>query len=128
MNTGGPAVHFSFNSAGAQRFEQLTGQNMPNPATPDKYRHLGIVLDKRLVNAPSDSNRRFPTAAMISGGTMTDQEVELTVQVLDAGSLPAALNKTPISEEIISPTLGGETVEQGKRAIIASLDRRRACS
>ena len=47
------------------------------------------------------------------------------MEVLNAGSLPAALNKTPISEEIISPTLGGQTVEQGKRAIIGVADWRR---
>ncbi len=117
---GGPAVHFSFNSAGAQRFERLTGQNLPNPATPDVYRRLGILLDGKLVNAPTIRST-ISDRGMISGGSMTDRDVELTVQVLDAGSLPAALNKTPISQEIISPTLGGQTVEQGKRAIIASL-------
>ncbi len=117
---GAPAVHFSFNSRGAQRFEKLTGQNTPNPATPDKFRHLGILLDNRLVNAPT-IRTAISDRGMISGGTMTDREVELTVQVLDAGSLPAALSKTPIGEEVISPTLGGQTVEQGKRAIIASM-------
>src|SRR5690348_9265163 len=117
---GGPAVHFAFNSAGAQRFERLTGQNVPNPATPDVFRHLGILLDGRLVNAPTIRSA-ISDRGMISGGAMSDRDVELTVEVLDAGSLPAALNKTPISQELISPTLGGQTVEQGKRAIIASL-------
>lgn len=117
---GGPAVHFSFNSAGSQRFGRLTGQNTPNPATPDKYRHLGILLDNRLVNAPT-IRTQITDRGMISGGSMTDREVELNVEILNAGSLPAALNKTPISQEIISPTLGGQTVQQGKQAIIASL-------
>ncbi len=35
--------------------------------------------------------------------------------------MPAALNKTPISEDVISPTLGGATVQKGKEAITASL-------
>jgi SecD/SecF fusion protein len=117
---GMPAVHFAFNSAGAQRFERLTGQNTPNPATPDVYRHLGILLDGRLASAPVIRSK-ISDRGEISGGSMTERDVELTVQVLDAGSLPAALNKTPISQEIISPTLGGQTVEQGKRAIAASL-------
>ena len=47
--------------------------------------------------------------------------MKTTVEVLNAGSLPAALNKTPISEDIISPTLGGVTVQKGKEAITASL-------
>ena len=53
MRHGGPAVHFSFDSQGAREFEKLTSQNKPNPATPDVYRHLGIMLDNRLVNAPT---------------------------------------------------------------------------
>lgn len=118
--TGGPAVHFSFDQIGASKFEKLTGQNKPNPATPDVYRHLGIILDKTLLNAPVIKTT-ISGDGQISGGSMTDNEVKVTVDVLNAGSLPAALNKTPISEDIISPTLGGVTVEKGKQAIIASL-------
>ena len=118
--TGGPAVKFNFKSSGSARFERLTGQNLPNPATGNVHRKLGILLDNRLVNAPNIESQ-ISGSGQISGGSMTDREVELTVQVLDAGSLPATLNKTPISQEIISPTLGGETVAEGKRAIIASL-------
>lgn len=117
---GMPAVHFAFNSAGAQRFERLTGQNTPNPATPDVQRRLGILLDGKLTSAPG-IRTKISDRGMISGGSMSDREVELNVAVLDAGSLPAALNKTPISEEIISPTLGGQTVQQGTRAIMVSL-------
>jgi SecD/SecF fusion protein len=117
---GGPAVEFAFDDAGSQRFERLTSQNLPNPATPEKYRKLGILLDNKLVNAPN-LHSTISSHGQISGGSMTDREVDLNVEILNAGSLPAALNKTPISQEIISPTLGGQTVEQGKRAIIASL-------
>ncbi len=117
---GGPAVNFRFNSAGAQRFEKLTGQNLPNPATPDKYRKLGILLNNKLVNAPN-IHSTISDSGMISGGNMNDREVETTIEILNAGSLPAALNKSPISQEIISPTLGGQTVEKGKRAIAGSL-------
>src|SRR5207253_10977438 len=46
--TGGPAVHFSFNQHGASLFERLTGQNLPNPATGNVHRRLGIILDKTL--------------------------------------------------------------------------------
>ena len=118
--TGGPAVHFSFNAQGAQRFGNLTNSNKPNPATPEVYRHLGIILDKMLVNAPV-IRTKIEGEGMISGGSMSDKEVETTVEVLNAGSLPAALNKLPISEDIISPTLGGVTVQKGKEAITASL-------
>ena len=55
---GGPAVHFSFNSQGAQRFRQLTGQNLRDPAT-GLYRNLGILLDKRLISAPNIQSTDF---------------------------------------------------------------------
>ncbi len=118
--TGGPAVHFSFKPKGARLFGELTNANKPNPATPEVKRQLGIILDKVLVNAPT-INSKIEGDGMISGRSMTDKEVETTVEVLNAGSLPAALNKTPISEDIISPTLGGVTVQKGKEAITASL-------
>jgi SecD/SecF fusion protein len=118
--TGQPAVHFSFNAQGAHKFGALTNANKPNPATPEVYRHLGIILDKTLVNAPV-IRTKIEGEGMISGGSMSDKEVETTVEVLNAGSLPAALNKTPISYAVISPTLGGVTVQKGKEAIVASL-------
>ncbi|MEX0613759.1 MAG: protein translocase subunit SecD, partial [Pirellulales bacterium] len=117
---GGPAVLFSFDSEGARRFRQLTSQNKPNPATPNVSRNLGIILDKTLVSAPRIETT-ISDRGMISGGSMTEKEVEHTVEILNAGSLPAALNKTPISEEIISPTLGKVTVEKGKVAIAVSM-------
>jgi SecD/SecF fusion protein len=81
---------------------------------------LGIVLDKKLISAPT-IRERIDTNGQISGGAMTDKEVEHIIQILNAGSLPAALNKEPISEWTISPTLGATTVAAGKRAIVASL-------
>jgi preprotein translocase subunit SecD len=109
-------VHFAFDRTGAFRFGQLTGENRPNPSTPDVYRHLGIILDKRLLSAPRIITR-ITDRGMISGGAMTEREVDHIIEVLNAGSLPAALNKTPISQEVISPTLGTETIESGKLAI-----------
>ncbi len=116
---GGPAVGFSFNSQGARRFGRLTGENKPNPST-GAQRYLGIVLDKRLLSAPS-IREKITGQGQISGGAMTEDEVDFTISILDAGSLPAALNPDPISEEIISSTLGAETVEKGRMAIVVSL-------
>jgi SecD/SecF fusion protein len=117
--TGRPAVHFTFDTRGAGRFRQLTSENLPNLATND-YRYLGIILDKQLISAPS-INDVISDQGIISGGAMTQDEVEYIVSVLDAGRLPAALNKTPISEQVISPTLGAVTVQKGEVAIVASM-------
>jgi SecD/SecF fusion protein len=114
-----PAVHFSFDRTGSYLFGQLTGENRPNATTPDVFRHLGIILDKTLLSAPRIITK-ITERGMISGESMDEREVEHIIEVLNAGSLPAALNKTPISQESISPTLGAETIESGKLAIGAS--------
>ncbi len=116
---GGPAVGFSFDSRGSRKFGRLTGDNKPNPST-GAQRYLGIVLDNRLLSAPS-IREKITGQGQISGGAMTEDEVDFTISILDAGSLPAALNPDPISEEIISSTLGAETVEKGRTAIVISL-------
>jgi SecD/SecF fusion protein len=117
-DTGRPQVNFAFNAQGAFRFAQLTGNHLPNPSG-QRY-NLGILLDKKLLSAPSIESR-IRDQGRISGGNMSEDEVNFIVGILNAGSLPAALNKDPISREQISPTIGTQTVEKGKMAIAISL-------
>jgi SecD/SecF fusion protein len=114
---GGPAVSFVFDQLGAFKFKQLTTNHQPNPSG-EKY-NLGILLDNRLLSAPT-LNDVISDRGIISG-LENEAEVEFLVGILNAGSLPASLNKVPISRAQISPTLGQLTVEQGKRALIISL-------
>ncbi len=114
---GGPQVNFSFNQQGAFRFGRLTGGHTPN-ASGQKF-FLGIILDKKLLSAPS-INSKITSQGVITG-SFTKEEVDFVVGVLNAGSLPATLNKDPISRETISPTLGAETVEKARTAITVSL-------
>jgi SecD/SecF fusion protein len=116
-NRGGPAVNFTFDVLGSIKFGRLTGDHVPN-ASGQKY-YLGIVLDKKLISAPS-INEQIRDNGQISG-RFTKEEVDFNIGILNAGSLPAALNKEPISSNQISPTLGAETVEKGKEAIVTSL-------
>lgn len=118
--TARPAVNFSFDAEGARRFGQLTGQNLPNPAQPNQRRRLGIILDNKLLNAP-EIRERITGSGQISGRGMSEAEVDHVITILDAGALSVALNDEPISQSTISPTLGGQTIEQGTRAIVISL-------
>ena len=111
--TGQPQVNFVFNDLGAFRFGQLTSEHLPNPSG-QKY-SLGIILDKKLLTAPS-INSKITSQGRITGNN-SKEEVDFIVGILNAGSLPASLNKEPISRATISPTLGAETVERGKIAI-----------
>ncbi|MDZ4658512.1 MAG: protein translocase subunit SecD [Bythopirellula sp.] len=111
--TGQPQVNFVFNDLGAFRFGQLTSEHLPNPSG-QKY-SLGIILDKKLLTAPS-INSKITSQGRITGNN-SKEEVDFIVGILNAGSLPASLDKDPISRATISPTLGAETVERGKIAI-----------
>ncbi len=116
--TGGPMVSFTLDAKGGRRFERLTGDNLPNPTTQAK-RQLGIVLDKKLISSPYVNSTIKNRGQITVGGD--EAEVEFLVDILNAGSLPLTLNKTPISEETISPTIGLATVEKGSKAIAISL-------
>ncbi len=113
-STGRPSVGFSFNTRGAALFGNLTGENLPDQATGFK-RQLGIILDGRLVSAPNLKS------AISSEGTIegrfSQEEVDLLVEVLNAGHLPATLHPTPVSETNISPQLGEETIRNGAIAM-----------
>jgi preprotein translocase subunit SecD len=96
---GAPSVHLSFDREGARRMRKLTTENKPNPMMPNVFRHLGIILDKKLLSAP-----RIVTAisdrATISGGSMTERDVEHIVDFLNAGSVPLVLRL--VSEEQVA--------------------------
>jgi SecD/SecF fusion protein len=116
--TGRPQVSFTFDSQGAFLFGQLTGNHVPT-STGIEY-NLGILLDNRLLSAPTIESK-ITDRGRISGGSMTEDEVNFIVGILKAGRLPAALNKTPISKAQISPTLGAQTVVQGETAMMITM-------
>ena len=116
---GRPCVRFTFNTVGAKRFGVLTGNNLPVEGAQPYSQHLGIILNGDLYSAPTIQSRI--TGDGIIHGRFTKEEVEDLVNVLNAGSLPAALKKNPISELSIGPTLGSDTVRKGKIAISISV-------
>ena len=114
---GRPAVGFHFNEEGARRFSQLTGENLP---APDGFeRRLAIILDGQVYSAPAIRSRISSNG--IITGNFTRQQVDDLVAVLNAGSLPATLIKTPVSEMSVGPTLGQDTIRSGLLAIAVSM-------
>jgi len=115
-DTGRPAVGFHFDAEGAGRFAQLTGDNLP---APDGFeRRLAIILDGEVYSAPAI--RAQISSNGIITGRFTEREVNDLVAVLNAGSLPATLVKTPVSESSVGPTLGQDTIRSGLMAIAIS--------
>lgn len=117
-NTGLPCVNFQFNTRGAMLFGRLTGDNLPQKVgRSEVHRRLGIVLDDELYTAPTIQST-ITDSGIITSQNFTQKEVDDIVNVLNAGSLPAALVKEPVSKQFIGPTLGSDTIESSKHAIV----------
>ncbi len=110
-----PCVNFTFTSKGAPRFGLLTGRNLPDPANGLESR-LGILLDDVVQSAPSIKST-ITSFGQITGN-FKQPEVDFLVEVLNAGSLPAALRSEPISEQRISSQLGDDTIKSARLAMI----------
>ncbi|MFW5692659.1 MAG: protein translocase subunit SecD, partial [Thermoguttaceae bacterium] len=114
---GRPCVRFHFDSQGGRLFGRLTGNNLPDPS--GFSRQLGIILDGFLYSSPNIRSTIFDVGVI--EGQFSREEVEALVSVLQAGSLPTALTEEPISEMLIGPTLGQDTIRRGGISISLAL-------
>ena len=88
---GYPEIDFRLDATGGRLLSQLTAENLPDPQTSFK-RQLGILLDGRLVSAPSV--RTVISDCGRITGRFTREETQLLADVLNAGSMPAPLRRT----------------------------------
>jgi SecD/SecF fusion protein len=116
-DTGGPCVEFAFDSQGAALFGELTGAHLPDPNSGLSY-SLGVLLDDKLMTAPTIQSR-ISSRGQITGN-FTREDVKSLVDVLNAGSLPAALNKIPVAQYTSSAQLGQDTIKAGAYAMMIS--------
>ncbi len=56
-HSGFPAIAFQLAPEAAHKFARLTGENVPDPTDPAKRRCLAIVLDGKLISAPTIMSR-----------------------------------------------------------------------
>jgi SecD/SecF fusion protein len=110
----GSVVGFTFDPQGASYFDELTGSNINRP--------LGIVLDGKIISAPS-IHARISASGTIDGGSngFTNKELDYLVSTLSAGSLPAQLEDEPISERHVEPELGHANLMHGLVACIVGV-------
>jgi preprotein translocase subunit SecD len=105
--SGEPDVSFRFNLRGAQRFGQVTSENVG--------RLFAIVLDGKVISAPRILSPITGGSGQITGNFTVEQANNLAV-LLRAGALPAKL--TVIEEQTIGPGLGQDSIDAGKRAAL----------
>jgi preprotein translocase subunit SecD len=106
-SAGRPNVDFTLTREGAQRFSAVTGANI------NKY--LAVVLDNRVYTAPI-IHGQISDKGDIEGGNFTPQSAQDLALVLRSGALPASIK--PLSEEVVGPSLGADSIRHG---IIASI-------
>ncbi|MGC9046014.1 MAG: protein translocase subunit SecD [Thermodesulfovibrio sp.] len=102
-----PYVSLRFNDAGAKIFEELTANYV-------KHR-LAIILDGNLYSAPVIQERIEGGNAQITGNFSMEEAKDLAI-VLRAGALPAPVKL--IQNVTVGPTLGRDSIEAGKMAVI----------
>lgn len=110
---GAPEVSLQFNTAGGNKFADITGANV--------NRQLAIVLDDVVYTAPNIKERIGGGNARITLGRGTNydaqmKEANLVSMALRAGALPAKLEQ--LEERTVGPTLGSDSIKAAKNAII----------
>ena len=104
---GQPMIAFELTSDGASGFGRLTEDNIG--------RLLAIVLDGTVQSAPVIKSRIGGGRGVIEGQFTKEQAKNLAL-VLRSGALPAPLKI--INKYVVGPTLGADTIRQGKWAAL----------
>ena len=107
---GKPCVSMTMNSEGSRRWAQLTKQNI-NKA-------IAIVLDGYVYSAPNVINEITGGNSQITGNFSLEDTKDLA-NVLRSGKMPAPARI--VQEDIVGPSLGQESINQGVMSFIVAL-------
>ncbi|MHC4216011.1 MAG: protein translocase subunit SecD, partial [Planctomycetota bacterium] len=105
------SIGFTHDEIAAKLFYSLTRNNIDRP--------LCILLDGLAITAPK-INSAIRGRGIITG-MFTPEEVEDTVNKLNAGSFPARLSDVPTSENSTGPTIGADNRDKGIKAGLIGL-------
>ena len=105
-----PIVAITFNSEGADLFEEITSQNVGE--------QLAIFLDGGMVSSPRINEAISGGTAVISGGFSPDEARDLA-QNLNFGALPVPIELK--STQTVGATLGAEVLGKGVQAGVIGL-------
>lgn len=105
-----PAVSFKFNGTGAQRFGDITRQNIG--------KRFAIILDKKVISAPNIISAITGGQGQITGHFTQESANDLAV-LLNAGALPAPLKVE--EQRTVGAELGADAVRAGATSAIVGL-------
>jgi len=103
-------VSMSMNSEGAQIWARLTKDNIG--------RSIAIVLDDNVYSAPTVNQEITGGRSQIYGNFTINEATDLA-NILKSGKLPA--RTTVMSNEVVGPTLGKESIRAGLMSFVIAL-------
>ena len=110
QNAGQPVVSFTTTSEGVRVFSRVTGAHVGE--------RMAIILDDQVYSAPNIRSKINQGSGVIEGSGTTEEAKDLAI-VLRAGALPANVN---IAEDrTVGPSLGRDSIEQGKTAAMLGM-------
>ena len=107
---GQPIVNFTTTDDGVRLFARITGSHVGD--------RLAIVLDGTVYSAPTIQTR-IPNGRSIITGSTDEAEAKDLAIVLRAGALPAKVEI--IEDRTVGPSLGRDSIQQGKTAATYSM-------
>ncbi|HUO09862.1 MAG TPA: protein translocase subunit SecD [Phycisphaerae bacterium] len=109
---GGIVLPFQMDPVGAGYMGDLTKHHVAKP--------MGILLDEKAFTAPNISTEIDGNGVITFGQPGTTRTADMILkeandlkQIMDAGSLPATLQREPISVVEITPDLGADNIKAG---------------
>ncbi|MDA0336768.1 MAG: protein translocase subunit SecD, partial [bacterium] len=107
---GQPIVDLWTTDDGVQRFRMITGAHIGE--------RLAIVLDGTVYSAPTIQSKIMNGRSIITGSGTQEEAKDLAI-VLRAGALPAKVDI--IEDRTVGPSLGHDSIEQGRMAGLISM-------
>ncbi len=102
-----PVVSFTLDRLGAQKFGRTTTDNVG--------KRLAIVLDGKIVSAPSINEPITSGSGIISGNFSVQEATDLAL-LLRSGALPTPLSI--VEERTVGPDLGEDSIKSGITSLI----------
>tara|TARA_A100001015_G_scaffold284495_1_gene351029 strand:+ start:2382 stop:3932 length:1551 start_codon:yes stop_codon:yes gene_type:complete len=102
-----PIVSFTLDRLGAQKFGKTTTENVG--------KRLAIILDGKIISAPSIREPITSGSGTISGSFSFQEATDLAL-LLRSGALPTPINI--VEERTVGPDLGEDSIKSGKISLI----------
>ncbi len=102
-----PTVSFTLDRLGAQKFGRATTDNVG--------KRLAIVLDGKIISAPSINEPITSGNGMISGNFSFQEATDLAL-LLRSGALPTPLSV--VEERTVGPDLGADSIKSGITSLV----------